>query len=72
MAYADTQSSASNFRQVLLHPFAAIGRVLDSVSEALSMAEAANRVAEMSDEALAAKNLTRAEAIELVFSKNDT
>jgi len=54
-------------RQTLARPFAAVGSFLDMLSGAVSMAHDADRVAKMSDADLAAKGMTRAEAIQNVF-----
>lgn len=68
MAYANTHFADTNVRQKLTRPFTAISSFMGLFSESLSMAHDAHRVANMSDAALKAKGITRAEAIETVFS----
>jgi hypothetical protein len=69
MAYAEPRFFASNILHILARPFVALDNVISSVAEARLMADAANRIYEMSDEKLAAKGLTRSEAIQMLFSK---
>lgn len=69
MAYADTQVAPFNIRHMFAHPFVAIGNFMRRFAEAKAMAQAANRVFEMSDDQLAAQGLTKAEAIDALFAK---
>ncbi|MCF2904880.1 hypothetical protein L0666_07765 [Octadecabacter sp. CECT 8868] len=68
MAYANTTINTPNDRSVLARPFVAIGKAFSNLAEAVSMAQAAARVAEMSDRQLEEAGIDRAEAIEAVFS----
>ncbi|MBU2994311.1 hypothetical protein Q4555_06950 [Octadecabacter sp. 1_MG-2023] len=68
MAYANTTINTPNGRPFLARPFVAIGNALSTLAEAVSMAQAATRVAEMSDRELEEAGMDRAEAIEAVFS----
>ena len=67
MAYTISNDTASNIRHTLARPFVALSNLMDGVAEANSMAQAAKRIPEMSDDGLAAKGMTRAEAIHRVF-----
>jgi len=69
MAYANTHHHGSNLRHTLARPFIAINHMLDNLAEAVALTQEARRVADMSDDALAAEGLTRAEAIQRVFLK---
>lgn len=69
MAYADTHFSTSNFLHGLARPFLALSSMMDLVAQASAKADAANRLVEMSDEKLAAKGLTRSEAIRKLFDE---
>ncbi len=68
MAYASTHASSSNLLETLARPFVAVGNFLAAITEANSMAQEANRIANMSDEALEAQGLTREQAIQKMFA----
>ncbi|MEP5152328.1 hypothetical protein [Planktotalea sp.] len=69
MAYANIEHGASNLRQLISAPFVALNNLMDSLANANAMAHDAEQLVDMSDAQLAAKGLTRAEAIEAVFAK---
>ncbi len=69
MAYADTHFSTSSLFHSLARPFLAVSNLMDLVAQASAKADAANRIVEMSDEKLAAKGLTRSEAIRNLFDE---
>lgn len=69
MAYADTYYTVSSSLRVVARPFVAFGNFMVRLSEASSMAQAANKILELSDEDLAAQGLTRNEAVQRVFAK---
>ncbi len=67
MAHVSTALAPANLLETLARPFIALGNTLTKVAEANSMAQEANRIAEMSDEALAAQGVTREQAIQDIF-----
>jgi len=70
MAYANTQTttaSTPNLLSLIARPFIAIGNFLVRISEASAMAQAVDRLAELSDEDLAAKGTTRRAEVEKLF-----
>ncbi|MGJ8687660.1 MAG: hypothetical protein ACSHWQ_09280 [Spongiibacteraceae bacterium] len=69
MAYVGIHNTGLNFRQFVAQTFVTVGDVLVRLAEANSMAQAADRVAQMSDCQLASEGLTRAAAIKKVFVK---
>lgn len=68
MAYASTDHASHDLRHTLARPFVALGKMLIALTEASTMAKQANRIAEMSDETLAAKGTTRKAEIARVFA----
>jgi hypothetical protein len=69
MAYANTEYTHTDVRPFFARPFIAFGKLMSSIAEANTLAQAANRIVEMSDEELEAKGMTRDEAIRTVFAK---
>ncbi len=70
MAFHSDNTLISNremFIELALAPFRAIGRVLVSLAENNSRTQALQAIAAISDEELAAKGLTRADAISMTF-----
>ncbi|MDA9208139.1 hypothetical protein N9O61_04555 [Octadecabacter sp.] len=67
MAFASTPLAPANLLDILARPFIAFGNTLIKISESSEMAQKAKRVAEMSDEELTSKGLTREQAIQDIF-----
>ena len=67
MAYVSTALAPANLLETLARPFIALGNALTNISESSEMAQKAKRVAEMTDEDLASKGLTREQAIQDIF-----
>ena len=67
MAYASTHHVSNDLRHTLTRPFVAIGNMLVALAKANRMAQEADRISEMSDATLAAKGLTREQAIAHIF-----
>lgn len=72
MAYANTHIEHSNIRQVLARPFVALGAFMTLLADSAALAQGATQIVEMSDEALEAKGMTRADAIQELFAEGSS
>ena len=68
MTFITAQETSVGILTMLTRPFVAFGKSLVRIAETSALAQAANELAEMSDSELAAKGLTREQAIEKLFA----
>ena len=68
MAYVSAHQVSENLLQILARPFVAFGNWLITLAGSSSVAQKTNRLADMTDEDLAAQGLTREQAIAKIFA----